>query len=345
MSNEDGGAISLGAPGERQGVFLLTHLERDGEKIRVKLEERIGSQLWVRPLDDEEPEPDEPIRVETDDVVIPFTLVHSVGVNTSPIAGDTTGFMTSIPVVEIRRDVMRQEIWLRSLKPGEPDPPERVRVPWGYTVTVDPGSIVLDIDRIDGMTPTGADGYAPLANTIWTWMNLQQTPGVDALARFLLAAARRLDVAHRCFDSVRADMDRLNAESAGPNIRAVVFEIVGQVEIMVIALSRAVDMAVKLNSVVPITTTVPLSVFAAKSTLTIIRDAYEHIEDRALGRVRNTAHKHALTIFDWTSLLREDAITYGDQRLELRDVPGLLIDTRRYLKEGGAEAEFILASA
>ena len=33
----------------------FTHLDRGGEKVRVKLEERLGKLLWVRPLDSDEP--------------------------------------------------------------------------------------------------------------------------------------------------------------------------------------------------------------------------------------------------------------------------------------------------
>jgi hypothetical protein len=318
---------------------------RDGEKIRVVLEERIGNQLWVRPLDDGEMEPAEPIRVETNDIVVPFDALHSVGVNTSPIEGDASGFMTSIPIVEVRRDDVECEIWLRSLKPGEPDPPERVRAPWRYKRTFDRNSIVLDIERIDKMFPAEEDGYVPLANTTWTWMNLQQAPGMETLARYLLAAARRLDVARRCFKRVREQMDHLSSATGGPQIRAGLFEIVGQIEITVVALSRAIDMAVELNAVVPVTLLVPPSVLGARETLKDLRNAYEHVEDRAKGQVRNVPHPHALTIFNWTSLLREDAITYGDRRLKLSDIPGLLLDTRGYLRDGGAEAEFAICKA
>jgi hypothetical protein len=35
--------------------MTFTYLDRDGEKVRVKLEERLGKLLWVRPLDSDEP--------------------------------------------------------------------------------------------------------------------------------------------------------------------------------------------------------------------------------------------------------------------------------------------------
>jgi hypothetical protein len=344
MSSEESCAEGVGEANNRAHAFLLTHMDRDGDKVRMKLEERVGNELWVRPLDDGEQEPQGPIKVEIGDIVIPFTPLHSVGLNTSPIAGEGDGFLTSIPIVEIRRDDKSRVIWVRSLKPCE-DPVERVRWTWGYEVKFDSGSIVVDIERIDRMFPPDADGYAPLANTIWTWMILQKAPGLESLFRYVLAAARRLDVAHRCFQRVRDEMDRMNKAIGAPEMRAAVFEIVGLIEITVVALSRAVDMAVNLHGLVSITTPIPSSLLRASGTLTELRNAYEHIEDRAQGQVRSKPHPHALTIFDWTSLLEEDAITYGEHRLELSEIPDLLLDTRRYLKEGGAEAEFNLYEA
>ena len=93
-----------------------------------------------------------------------------------------------------------------------------------------------------------------------------------------------------------------------------------------------------MSKLLGVTTPVPESILSKEKILRDIRNAYEHIEDRALGQVNNTPDIRALTIFDWSTLLDEQAITYAEHRLELRDVPGLLLDTRGFLKQAASEA-------
>jgi hypothetical protein len=170
------------------------------------------------------------------------------------------------------------------------------------------------------------------------------TSGTEALTRYLLAAARRLDTAHRGFQRIRHSLDTFESEGPGPHTRRAIFEIVGDVETTVISLSRAIDMAMRVGSLTAITTPVPTSLRAVAPGLTKIRNAYEHIEDRAQGNVnRKPSPQEALTIFDWTSLFDDDAITYAGERLELSDVPGLLLDTRAFLKMAASEGKEVLA--
>jgi hypothetical protein len=209
-------------------------------------------------------------------------------------------------------------------------------------VIFDPGSVVVEVEWIDRMFEPDEDGYAPLTNTIWTWMSIAPTAETASLTRYLLAAARRLDVAHRRFQRIRQDLDDFDESAPGPHLRLALFEIVGEVGITVVALSRAVDMALRLIEVAPITSPVPKSLTEASSTLAALRNAYEHIEDRAKGEIFGKPDSKALTIFDWTSLFQDNAITYSDRRLELSEVPLLLIDTRNFLKVAGAEARELL---
>jgi hypothetical protein len=239
---------------------VFTHLERNGEQVRVVLDGRVGRILWVRPPDDDEPEPSEPITVQPHDVVVPFTPIHSTSIHTTPTVGDTTGFMLGIPVVEVRRDDAKQQLWIRTRRIGEPEPASRVRAPWGYTITLDAGDVVVEIEWIDRMFPSDEDGYASLTNTIWTWMNIGPAPDSDTLPQYLLAAARRLDAAHRQFQRVRERLDDFDPAAPGPHARLAVFEIVGDIETAVVALSRAIDMAAKLDALVPISTPLPASV-------------------------------------------------------------------------------------
>jgi len=319
----------------------LTHLDQDGKPVRVVLEERLGNELWVRPLDAGEPEPSAPILVTPRDIVVPFTPIHSTSLNTSPTVGDTASFMFSIPVIEVRRDDEQRKTFLRTRKVDEPMPTKRARAPWGYEKVFEEGAVVVEIEWIDQQFPPDEDGYASLAITLWTWLSVGPPPGTayENLVRYLLAAARRLDLAHRQFQRIRRDLDELGNLPPGPQTRRAVFDIVGEIEMAVVALSRAVDMATKLPNLTTVPTPVPASMTAAVKTLTQLRNAYEHIEDRAQGQVLGKPDPVALTIFDWTSLLMDGAITYGPHRLELNAIQPLLLDTRSFLKTAAGEVK------
>jgi hypothetical protein len=325
----------------RTDSFHLAHAQMDtDEKVPVVLEERIGHQVWLRRLDEGESPPSEPITVEHGDIIIPFTPIHSTSINTTPIGGDATGFVVGIPVIEVRRDDDAKIVFARTRRLADPEPTIRVQVPFGYQLTFGPGDVVVELEWIDQMFAPGDDGYAPLTNTIWTWMTIGVTSGTETLTRYLLAAARRLDTAHRGFQRIRHNLDTFESEGPGPHTRRAIFEIVGDIETTVISLSRAIDMAMQVGSLTAITAPVPASLRAVAPGLTKIRNAYEHIEDRAQGNVnRRPSPQEALTIFDWNSLFEDDAITYADERLELSDVPGLLLATRAFLKLVASEGK------
>ncbi len=77
----------------------------------------------------------------------------------------------------------------------------------------------------------------------------------------------------------------------------------------------------------------PESITRLSASVTAIRNAYEHIEDRALGTVFGKPDPVALTIFDHGTLLREDTIVYCTNRLTLDDLRTLIADTRQLLKD------------
>jgi len=320
---------------------LLTHAQiGDGQTVPVTLEERIGRQVWVRRLDVGEPLPATPIVVEHGDIVVPFVPIHSTGINTTPTVGDRTGFVIGVPVIEVRRDDDAKVVFARTWRLAEPKPARRLRLPFGYQLTIGPGDLTLELEWIDQMFPMGEDGYAPLANTIWTWMAIGPGPDTEVLTRYLLAAARRLDAAHRSFQRIRQRLDEFDPDDPGPVTRLAIFEIVGDIETTIITLSRAVDMAMQVANLATITTPIPASLAAVSGSLRKIRNAYEHIEDRAQGNInRKPSPEQALTIFDWTTLFNEGAITYAGERLELSDVPVVLLDTRGFLKAAASEAK------
>jgi hypothetical protein len=69
-----------------------------------------------------------------------------------------------------------------------------------------------------------------------------------------------------------------------------------------------------------------------------IRDAYEHIDERAVGEVRRNPHVNALIIFDHDRIVADGVITYGGYYLDLAaDVPDLITAARQYLKDAAGE--------
>lgn len=153
--------------------------------------------------------------------------------------------------------------------------------------------------------------------------------------RYLLAAARRLDQADALLIEVEQHRKALTeGPQVGPTLRRHTFALIGAVETAIVALGRAVDMALYASKRIGTGGDLPSSIAKLAPTVKVIRDAYEHIEDRALGQVWRAPDPVALTIFDHASLLTEDAIVYGERRLRLdADVPTLIAETRQYLKD------------
>lgn len=313
MASEDGLAQHFPRyNGNEPFLVERVRIGDNGETVPVVLEARDDNIVWVRHLDEGEALPEEPIVIEKGDILVLFTPIHSTSVNTTPTVGDTTGFVIGIPVIEVRRDDNAKVVYGRTRRVTEPMSTSRVRLPYGYTFTLGEGDLTLELEWIDQMFPPDEDGYAPLTNTIWTWMTIGPAPNAETLTRYLLAAARRLDAAHRSFTSIRSRLDAFDPAAPGPHARLVIFEIVGDIETAVVALSRAINMAVKVGTLATITTPVPTSLTSIQPTITAIRNAYEHIEDRAQGRAAGRfSRQQALTIFDWTSLFDDDAITYA----------------------------------
>ena len=316
----------------------VTHMAAP-EPRAIVLDERVGRFLWVRPLDEGEEPPKDPIMIGPGDVLVPFTPIHSTSVHSNDIVGDRTGFMFGVLVVEVSRDDEARVLVVRSRLLSEPES-GRVRLPMGYTLHVPEGALTIELERIDQMFEPDEDGYKPLSNTIWTWMAIGPSADTQELTRYLFAAARRLDTSYRGFARVRRALTELDNTAPGPHARKAVFEIVGDVEIAVIALGRVVDMAVGVGEVTKVPVSIPKRLVKVQHSLIQIRNAYEHIDERARGRVRKRPHPDALSIFDWTALLESGVIRYGAQQLSLDDAFALLSEARTFLKQVAGRPDF-----
>ncbi|WP_344593464.1 hypothetical protein [Actinomadura vinacea] len=283
-------------------------------------------------MDPGEPEAERVPLYDGDELIVMQALSH-IGFNTSPTPNTPESFLFSCRIVPVKSEPGR--VLARTLRHGEPDTGQRVHVrPGDQLKLVD---VTVHIDHIDSQESATASGHVPLTPVLWTWLSIGQ--GHDPTrTRYLLAAARRLDTANRLLMVMEDRRNQLNQdELGGPQIRRCFFDLVGAVEMAVVALGRAVDMVRQAPDLVGCTVPVPAQVVSSWPALHQIRNAYEHIEDRALGQVHQQPHPDALTIFDQRQLLTHDVLVYGQHRLDVaEEIPNLLAEVRQFLKDAVA---------
>lgn len=323
---------------EREPVGWLetVMLEGQTEPVRVVLEERQGSLVLLRQVDPGEPEPPRTPIYEGDQLALMQAISH-MSLNLTAEVGDQSGFLLGIRVVHVHRE--DGVVNARTLRRDEADTGARVHVRPGETLTFEAGAVTLELDRIDDQHGGGGDEYVPLGPVLLTWFLIGHDQADQAHVRYLLAAARRLDSAAVLFDEVEKRRLVLAQEDlVGTAAVKALSELVGLAESAVIALGRSQDMVTRAEDLIGCTTPVPVSIKDCYESLTAIRNAYEHIEDRALGQVRGELHQDALSIFDHRTLVIEDRIVYGDHTVDLTtQVPDLLRQGRSFLKEAAAE--------
>ena len=180
----------------------------------------------------------------------------------------------------------------RTLRFGEPDTGALVHERPGDQLVLK--DMVVELDHLDQQeslalagTLAGA-GAAPLTPVLFAWLRLG--PGYDEdRTRNVLAAARRLDRATQLLLDVHRDRRRqLDGElddQGGPAIRRSITELFGTVEVALVARGRAVDMVAKAEAKIDCQVPVPAQVLDCGPAVKAIRDALEHVEDRAVGQV------------------------------------------------------------
>lgn len=190
-----------------------------------------------------------------------------------------------------------------------------------------PGSVEITIGDVDRMAKPGPDGYATISNTVWTWLIVGALTA-PALFRFLVSASRRLDTAHTLYTQVNVTLG--NFSGPYPHQREQAFAALGLSEVLCVSLSRAVDMLQKIPAQFSINLPLPATFTAQALALRDIRDAFEHIEERALGNVWRKPDADALSIVDQTDLLTRGVLTYASHSLDLRsEALPMLLDARR----------------
>lgn len=211
--------------------------------------------------------------------------------------------------------------------PGEEDP--------GVSVSYDPGAgekfelsdvkvTIYDIDRI---AEVDSNGYAPVTYTIHTWLKLC-APVDQKLFLFLVAASKRLDTAYFAYSQLVSIVKEISGPF--PHQCQKMITVLGISEFLCIALNRAVNMLQQISEKFPINLQLPDSITRRAQSLREIRNAFEHIEQRALGQVRTKDHQDAFTIFDQRKLFTEGMLIYGNHRLSIQeDIIKILLDARQ----------------
>jgi len=325
-----------GAFAEGEPLYLGTvTLEGQDAPVRVTLHRREGSSVLVRQADPCDIDVAMVPVYDRDHIKVMQAISH-YGIHTNPEPGSVDGFLFGCRIVPVR--VEGDKVYARSLRRDENDDGRRVHAIPGGQVIFEEGTLVAELDHIDDQAEATSSGHVPLAPVLWAWLNIR-TGHDEVRTRYLMAAARRLDTANLLLIEIGRRMDQLNEDGlAGPAIRRNLFELVGLVELAVISLGRAVDMVIKAKEQIDRDVPIPKAVVEAREAVKDIRDAYEHIDERAAGNVWRKPHPDALTIFNWQRLVSDDMIIYGSHELELSgQVPELVTAMRQFFKDAAAD--------
>jgi hypothetical protein len=261
---------------------------------------------------------------EGDEVIVMEHISH-IGHNTTAEGSD--GFLLGQRIVPTREEPGK--VYARTLRHGEEDNGRRCHVRPGDDVVIE--ELQISLDYVDEWEGQGVDGYVPLTPVLFTWMSFG-TGFANEFRRYLLAAARRLDQAQSLF--ARVNELRESDPEGAPAVRRAVFELVGATELALVSLGRAVDMCMQAEALIGTTATLPADISNRETAVRKIRNAYEHIEDRALGNVNRVPHPDALTIFDHHRVATDGVIAYGAYELDLAtDIPAVIQAARQYLKD------------
>ena len=211
-------------------------------------------------------------------------------------------------------------VFARSPRPGEEDSGEAVHVPAGKRLVIRAGDLSFSSAEIDARSPKGRGGYAPVADTIWTWYRVRGAED-QRLLMLLLAAARRLDATHVFWS---ATMDALEEAGtlAGIERRSTLFRALAMAEVTVISLSRGVEMLYRLEQEFCIALQIPEKIDPFKEKLRRMRNALEHIDDRAMGEAKDGTADNAMSIFIQPHFVDKGVLTYaGEGVLFATEVP------------------------
>jgi hypothetical protein len=323
----------------------ISHVKLDnGQEIRVVEEGREGSTVFVRPLGEKEIDRGETVTFDPEEEhLVPTIPVYCAPLHTTGEVGCKEDLLTGVRVVPDGRN--GSTVYGRTLRSDEPDTGLAPQLRPGDNFAFRAGSLVLSVDNVDISAATKfEDGYSSIANTVYTWLSLYPNLNSKIIRKevsyLLLSVARRLDARPEVFSLLHSKLKERETVEYGIRQRNLIFEIRGLVEIAIVAMNRAFQMADRLGNRFSLSTPFPTSVKDKLVAIKNMRDAYEHIDNRAFGLVgqKSKPHPDALSVFNFERLFQEGIATYGSYGLDIyNEAIQLLVDTRQYLKDATSE--------
>ncbi len=237
-------------------------------------------------------------------------------------------------------------VYGRSIQPGEPDNGQGIPIFDEMSLSFPVGSIRFTIADVECHSEPEAGGYAPIANVVWTWLALPPKADRQVFIEYLLAASRRLDEGHAHCQRALSHLSRLREMGSTSTNRkwippAVAFrtresaaEAWGAAESMCVSLGRLVRMIADAQQSIGTTIAIPDEIARIASAASAIRDAVEHIDERAAGRARRESPDVAVSIFDQTDLFAAGVLRYAGHALDIhQDVVPAFLAGRRFILE------------
>ena len=222
-------------------------------------------------------------------------------------------------------------VYARSLRLGEEDTGEVVHVPAGKRLVIRVGDLSIDSEELDAKSPKGRGGYAPVADTIWTWYQIAGVEDVKLLM-LLLAASRRLDAAHVFWSETMGALEE-TPTLAGNLRRSALFRALAMAEVTLISLSREMEMINRLEKEFSLGLQMSEKFESNMRVLRQMRNALEHIDDRAMGQATDGTADSAMSIFFQPYFVDQGIVTYAGDALSFTEgVPLVLIECRELVK-------------
>jgi hypothetical protein len=175
-----------------------------------------------------------------------------------------------------------------------------------------------------------ADGYMPITDLLWVRGRMLGVPSDEAW-RLFWSAARRLDGGHRQVERIRKALEGL-PPTESPAGRQAMQEVVGDAEMAIWAIDKALDITVRIQGAYRIAGKFPTIIQEKRPLVEALRDHYSHIDDRALGKVKGEPDPSAEDAFEFAPMFSSREFTDGHGSLGVDGEATELCDaTRDYL--------------
>jgi hypothetical protein len=176
----------------------------------------------------------------------------------------------------------------------------------------------------------------PVTDLLWVRGRMFGVPGDEAW-RLFWSAARRLDGGHLQIERIRQALEVL-PPTESPAGRQAMQEIIGDVEMAIWSLDKALDIAVRIPGAYRVEVGVPRIVAEKRPLVAVLRDHWSHIDDRALGMVKGVRDPKAEDAFEFASIFVDRLLSDGRSSLGIdEEATELCIATRSYLLAAWSE--------